>query len=177
MLSNCVFGEDSSMVAQRVTYNAGPQRDLGLIPGSGRSPGDGNGNPLQYSFLKKSHGRRSLVGYSPWCHKEPHTTEQIHFHFLESPLDCKDIKPVNPKGNQSWIFIGRTDAGQNSNTLATWCKELTHWKRPWCWEELKEEKGMTEDEMVGLHQWLNGHKLEQTPGDDQRQGSLACSSP
>ena len=57
---------------------------------------------------------------------------------LESPLDCKEIKPVNPKGNQSWIFIGKTDvASWNSNTLATWCEELTHWKRPWCWERLK----------------------------------------
>ena len=57
---------------------------------------------------------------------------------LDSPVDCKEIQPVNPKGNQSWIFIGRTDAeAQNSNTLATWCKELTHWKRLWCWEKLK----------------------------------------
>ena len=56
---------------------------------------------------------------------------------LESPLDSKEIQPVNPKGNQSWIFIGRTDAEPDSNTLATWCKELTHWKRPWCWERLK----------------------------------------
>ena len=57
---------------------------------------------------------------------------------LESPLDCKEIQPVNPKENQSWIFIGRTDAESwNSNSLATWCKQLTHWKRPWCWERLK----------------------------------------
>ena len=48
---------------------------------------------------------------------------------LESPLDCKEIKPVYPKGNQSWIFIGRTDA-KAPNTLVTWCKEPTHWKRP-----------------------------------------------
>ena len=57
---------------------------------------------------------------------------------LVSPLDCKEIQPVNLKGNQSWIFIGRTDAeAETPNTLATWCKELTHWKRPWCWERLK----------------------------------------
>ena len=50
---------------------------------------------------------------------------------LESPLDCKEIKPVNPKENQSWIFIGRTDAGaENLNTLSTWCEEPSHWKRP-----------------------------------------------
>ena len=57
---------------------------------------------------------------------------------LKSSLDCKEIKPVNPKGNQSWIFIGRTDAEvETPNTLSTWCEELTHWKRPWCWERLK----------------------------------------
>ena len=57
---------------------------------------------------------------------------------LESPLDCKEIQPVHPKGDQSWVFIGRTDARSwNSNTLATWCEELTHLKRPWCWERLR----------------------------------------
>ena len=56
---------------------------------------------------------------------------------LESPLDSKDIQPVHPKGNQSWIFIGRTDAEAEAPILATWCKQLTHWKRPWCWERLK----------------------------------------
>ena len=56
---------------------------------------------------------------------------------LESPLDCKEIQPVHPKGDQSWVSIGRTDAWSwNSNTLATSCKELTRWKRPWCWEGL-----------------------------------------
>ena len=55
---------------------------------------------------------------------------------LQSPLKCKEMKPVNSKGNQSWIFIGRCWSW-NSNNLATWFKELTHWKRPWCWERLK----------------------------------------
>ena len=57
---------------------------------------------------------------------------------LESPLDCKDIQPVHLKGDQSWIFIGRTDAeAKMANTLATWCEELTHWKRLWWWARLK----------------------------------------
>ena len=58
---------------------------------------------------------------------------------LESPLDCKEIQPVHPKGDQSWVFIGRTDveAERNSNILATWCEELTHLKRPWYWERLR----------------------------------------
>ena len=57
---------------------------------------------------------------------------------LESPLDCKEIQPVYPRGNQSWIFIGQTDAGAEAvNTWATWCEELTHWKRAWCLERLR----------------------------------------
>ena len=55
---------------------------------------------------------------------------------LESPLECKEIQPVHPKGDQSWVFIGKTCWSWNFNTLATWCEELTHWKRPWCWEGL-----------------------------------------
>ena len=64
----------------------------------------------------------------------------------------------------------------SSNTLATWCKEPTHWKRLWCLERLRAEKGATEDEMVGWYDWLNGHEFEQTPGDSKEQGSLACCS-
>ena len=58
---------------------------------------------------------------------------------LASPLGCKEIQPVHPKGDQSWVLIGWTDWcwSWNSNTLATWCEELTHWKRPWCWERLQ----------------------------------------
>ena len=58
---------------------------------------------------------------------------------LESPLDCKEIQPVHPKGDQSWVFIGKTDveAERNSNTLAPWCEGLTYLKRPWCWERLR----------------------------------------
>ena len=61
---------------------------------------------------------------------------------LESPLDYKEIQQVHPKGNQSWIFIERTDAeAETPNTLSTWCEELTPWKRPWCWERLKAGEG------------------------------------
>ena len=71
---------------------------------------------------------------------------------LQNPLDCKKIKPLNPKENQSWIFTGRTGCWSwSSSTLVTWCEELTHWKRPWCWEELKvEEKGTTQDGITDL---------------------------
>ena len=77
---------------------------------------------------------------------------------LESPLDCKEIQPVHPKGDQTWVFIGRTDCWSwNSNTLATWCEELTHWKRPWCWERLR-ARGEGDDRewddwMASLTRW------------------------
>ena len=97
---------------------------------------------------------------------------------LESPLDCKEIKPVNPKGNQSWIFTGRTDAEAESPIL--WPPDAKSWllgKDPdagkdWRWEE----KGMTEDEMVGWHHQLDGHEFEQVSGVGNGQGSLACCS-
>ena len=98
---------------------------------------------------------------------------------LKSPLDCEEIKPVSLKGNQSWVFIGRTDARSwSSKPLATWCEELIHWKRPWCWERVKVGgEGMTEDEMVGCHHWFDGHEFEQALGVGARQGSLASFSP
>ena len=79
---------------------------------------------------------------------------------LESPLDCKEIQPVHPKGDQSWVFIGRTDVKLNSNILATWCGELTHLKIPDAGKDWgQEEKGTIEDEMVGRHHRLNGHEF------------------
>ena len=66
----------------------------------------------------------------------------------------------------------------SSNTLATWWEELTHWKRPWCWERLKaRDKGTTENEMVGWHHQLDGHEFEHAPGVGDGQGSLACCHP
>ena len=68
--------------------------------------------------------------------------------------------------------------GWSSSTLATWCKELTHWKRLWCWERLRAGgDGNEEDEMVGWHHWLDGHEFEQALGDSEEQGVLVCCSP
>ena len=97
---------------------------------------------------------------------------------LESPLDCKETQPVNPKGNQSWIFIGRTDA--EAETPILWPHDMKNWfigKDPDAGKDWRQEKGITEDEMVGWHHQLNGHEFEQTPGDGEGQRSLACCSP
>ena len=97
---------------------------------------------------------------------------------LESPLDCKEIQPVIPKGNQSWIFIGRTDV--EAETLILWppdAKSWLIWKDPdagnnWRWEE----KGTIEDEMIGCHPQLNGHEFGWSLGVGDGQGGLACYS-
>ena len=97
---------------------------------------------------------------------------------LESPLDYKEIKPVHPKGNQSWIFIGRTDAAPEAPIL--WLPDAKNWliwKDPDAGKDWRREKGMTEDEMAGWHHQLYGHEFEQAPGFGDGQGSLACYSP
>ena len=98
---------------------------------------------------------------------------------LESPLDCKEIQPVIPKGNQSWIFTGRTDA--EAETPILWPPDVKSWfigKDPDAGKDWRqEEKGTTEDEMVGWHHGLDGSESEQTPGVGDGQRSLACYSP
>ena len=98
---------------------------------------------------------------------------------LESLLDCKEIKPVNSKGNQSWIFIGRTDAEAEAPII--WPPDVENWligKDPDSGKDWRqEEKGMTEDEMVGWHHQLDGHEFGQALGVGDGQGSLACCSP
>ena len=97
---------------------------------------------------------------------------------LQSPLDCKAIKPVNPKEDQSWIFIGRTDA--EAETPILWPSDVKNWligKDPDAGKDWRlEEKGMTEDEMVGWHHRLNGREFEQALGIGDGQGSLVCCS-
>ena len=94
-------------------------------------------------------------------------------------LDCKEIQQVHPKGNQSWILIGRTDS--EAETPILWPpdgKSWLIWKDPEAGKDWRqEEKGMTEDKMVGWHHWLNGHEFEQALGVGDGQGSLSCRSP
>ena len=97
---------------------------------------------------------------------------------LESPLDCKKIKPVNPKGNQSWIFTGRTDAGADATIF--WSSDANRWLIGKVPDDGKgwgqKEKRVSEGKMAGWHHWCNEHELGQTSGDGEGQGGLACCS-
>ena len=108
----------------------------------------------------------TIISYCSWV------LEKI----LESPLDCKEIKPVNYKGNKSQIFIGRTDAEAEIPILSP--PDVKIWltgKAPDVGKDWRqEEKGTTEDEIVGWHQQLDGHKFEQPPGVGDGQVSLGC---
>ena len=98
---------------------------------------------------------------------------------LESPLDCKEIQPVHPKGDQSWVFLGRSVV--EAETPILWTPDVKNWliwKDPdagknWRWEE----KGITKEKMVGCHHWLNRHEFEQALGVYDGHGSLVCCSP
>ena len=98
---------------------------------------------------------------------------------LESPLDWKKIQPVHPKGDQSWVFIGRTDV--ETETPILWPPHAKSWligKDPNARKHWRQkEKRVTEGEMVGWYHWFIGPELEQTPGDDEVQRSLVCCSP
>ena len=118
-------------------------------------------------------------------HKEAWGPKNSHFRIvklrktLKSPLDSKEIKQINSKGNQPWIFIRRTDAEAGAPIL--WPPDVTSWltwKDPDAGKDWRQkEKGMTEDEMVGWHHQLTGHEFEQTLADGEGRGSLVCCSP
>ena len=117
------------------------------------------------SWTKKKTEHWRIDAFELWCWRDSWRS-----------LNCKEIKPVNPKGNQSCIFIGRTDAEAESPVL--WPPHAKSWLirkdsdagRDWG----QEEKGMTEDEMAGWHHWLNGHESGGTLGVGDGQGGLAC---
>ena len=117
------------------------------------------------SWTIKKAERWWIDAFELWCWRR-----------LESPLDCKEIQPVYPKGDQSWVFIGRTDA--KAETPILWppdAKSLLNGKDPDAGKDWgQEEKGMTEDKIVGWHHQLNGHEFGWTPGVGDRQGGLAC---
>ena len=122
------------------------------------------------SWTIKKAERRRIDAFELWCWKKL---------LRVSSLDCKEIQPVHPEGNQSWIFIGKTDA--EAETLILWPPDAKNWLT---WKDSdagkdwgQEEKGMTEYEMVGWHHQLDGHEFEQTPGVGDGQGSLTYCSP
>ena len=120
------------------------------------------------SWTIKKAERQRIDAFELWCWRK-----------LLSPLDCKEIKPVHSKRNQSWIFIGRTDA--EAETPVLWppdAKSQLIRKDPDAGKDWRqEETGTKEDEMVGWHHQLYGHEFEQALGDGDWQGGLACCSP
>ena len=121
-----------------------------------------------------------MYGWESWIIKksEHHWTVVLE-KTLESPLDCKEIQLVHPRGIRSWMFIERTDGEAEAPTL--WPPDVKSWlirKHPDAGKDWRqEEKRMTEYEMVGWHHWLDGHEFEQAPGVGEGQGSLVCCSP
>ena len=117
------------------------------------------------SWTIKKAEHRKIDAFELWCWRRL--------------LDCKEMQPVHPKGDQSWVFIGRTDV--EAETPILWppdVKSWLIWKDPDAGKDWgQEEKGTTEDEMVGWHHWLNRNEFEQILGDSEGQGSQAYCSP
>ena len=124
------------------------------------------------SWTVKKGERWRIDAFELWCWRVPWESQDP----LESPLDCKEFQPVHPKGDQSWVFIGRTDA--EAETPILWPSDAKSWligKGPYAGKDWgQEEKGMTEDEMARWHHWLGGRESEWTPGVGDGQGGLAC---
>ena len=112
-----------------------------------------------------------MYGCESWTIKKAEPLKNWYFwtvvcwRRLSSPLDCKVVKPVNPKGNQSCIFIRKTDVKLKLQYLTTDMKSQLTGKDPDAGQDSRQEKGMTEDEMVGENFWFNGHELEQALGN------------
>ena len=155
----------------------------------GLGAGRAVGSRLQSALLRRVPGLplgseaapHSAEGRSRWwaCVVSSHRDLMKYLILLESPLACKEIWLVHTKGDQSWTFTGRTDAEAEAPIL--WPLDAKNWltgKDPDAGEDWRrEEKGTTEDEMVGWHHRLDGHEFEQALGVGDGQGSLACCSP
>ena len=137
--------------------------------------------PLSLGFTRQEHwsGVPSPSPKESWVPKNWCFQTVVLEKTLESPLDCKEIQPVHPKENESWIFIGRTDAEAEAPIL--WYEELTHWKRPWCWERLRARgeggdrgwDGWMVSPMQWTWTWANSRRWWRTgrPGMLQSMGS------
>ena len=136
-------------------------------------------NAMIFVFWMLSFRQESLGSFKEsWAPKNWCFWTMVLDKTLESPLDCKKIQPVHPEGNQSWIFIGRTDV--EAETPILWLPDANNWliwKDPVAGKDQRHEKGITEDEMSGWHHQFNEHEFEQAPGVGDGQGSLAWYSP
>ena len=136
-------------------------------------------SPYSQNFSSSDVWMWELDHKGGWAPKNRCIQTAVLENTLESPLDCKENKPVNAKGNQPWMFTGRTDAETEAPIL--WppdAKNWLIWKNPDAGKDWRqEEKGTIEAEMVGCHHWLNGHEFEQTLRDREGKGSLGCCSP
>ena len=125
-----------------------------------------------YGFSSSNVWMSELDNKKDWVLKNWCLQTMVLEKTLESPLDCKEIKPVNPTGKQPWIFIGKTHGEAEAPIL--WPPDVKNWligKDPDAGKDWRqEEKEMTEGEMVECYHWLNGHELEQTLGDGEGQG-------
>ena len=138
-----------------------------------------NKDSQSYDFLVVMYGMWDLDHKESWASKNWCFWTVVLEKTLDSPLDSKEsIQPINPKGNQSWIFIGRTDT--EAETPIFWPPDVKNWvigkepdaEKDWRWEE----KVVKENEMVGWHHRLNGHEFEQASGVGDDQENLACCS-
>ena len=156
------------------------EKNQGFNPWVGKIPWRGDGNLLQYSCLENLMDRgawRASVHVVP--KSQTRLSVHIHAHTENSQGELNVwIQPVHPKGNQSWIFTGRTHA--EAETPKLWPPDAKNWligKDPDPGKDWRqEEKGMTEDELLGWHHWLNGHEFEQALGVGDGQGGLVCCS-
>ena len=124
-----------------------------------------------YDFSSSHAWMREMDNKKGWTSKNWCLRTVVVEKTFENPLDSKEIKPVNPKGNQPWIFTKRTD--DEAEILTLWPPDA----KSQLGKDWRQEKGTTEDEMVARHDQLNRHECAQTPGDGERQGNLACCSP
>ena len=138
----------------------------------------GKGLYSQSCVSSSSHVRMWEVVHTGWKLKNWGSRTVVLDKTPEGPLDRKEITPVNLKGNQPWIFIGRADNEAETPILCP--PDAKSWligKDPDAGKDWGQEKGLTEDEIVDWHHRLNGHEFERTPGDGEGQGSLTCCSP
>ena len=124
-----------------------------------------------------SHAQMNMGDEEGWAPKNWCFQTVVLEKTLENPLDSKKFKPVNLKGNQSWLFLEELMLKLKFQYFGILMQKANSWKRPWCGKDWRQKKRAAEDEMVRKNHWLNEHEFEQTLGDSEGQGSLSYYSP